>query len=223
MTARVSGTRDEDASPVGSLAIDGATNLLGRASNLVRILAAHSPYLATWFCGFVAAVRQPGLGATSDIRLRNIATIRTSAVNECSYCTTHTSIFGQTLGLTDDELAAIQSDAFRESPLLTDREKVAIAWAEAVARNTAARDTSLWEEVKTTFTDSEIVEITLASAMFSMINRLNDTFWTELEPSEYNLRQGNVIHSLSIDDIEAYASRFAAVGRSQHAGTGTQE
>ena len=65
------------------------------------------------------------------------------------------------------------------------------------------------------FTDAEIVEITMASAMFNMINRLNDTFWTELETVEYNRRQGNAVKGVTIDDIEAYAGRFAMSGKTQ--------
>jgi len=54
-------------------------------ANLVRILAAHSPFTARWFLGLVAAVRQPNLGAHSDVRLRNLAIIKTSIANECNY------------------------------------------------------------------------------------------------------------------------------------------
>jgi site-specific recombinase XerD len=38
-------------------------------------------------------VRQPDVGAVSDVRLRNLATIKTSMTNECNYCATHTSIY----------------------------------------------------------------------------------------------------------------------------------
>jgi hypothetical protein len=65
------------------------------------------------------------------------------------------------------------------------------------------------------FTDAEIVEITMASAMFNMINRLNDTFRTELETTEYNRRQGNAVKGVTVEDIEAYASRFSASGKVQ--------
>lgn len=44
----------------------------------------------------------------------------------------------------------------------------------------------VWEELKRHCTDVEIVEVSLASAMFNMINRLNESFWTELETPEYN-------------------------------------
>jgi alkylhydroperoxidase family enzyme len=136
-------------------------------------------------------------------------------VNECKYCATHTSIYGEALGLTQPQLEALQSDAYQSSPLFDECEKAVIAWAEAVTLNTAKRDNVLWETMRRLFNDAEIVEITMASAMFNMINRLNDTFRTELETTEYNRRQGNAVKGVTVEDIEAYASRFSASGMAQ--------
>jgi len=213
MTQRLPGVSDQEAEGLAKDVIEGSNLLLGRTSNLVRILAAHTPYLARWFLGLVAAVRQPNVGAVSDVRLRNLATTTTSIVNECNYCATHASIYGQALGLTEPQLEALQGDAYRSSPLFDEREKAAIAWAEAVTLNTAKRDKALWDTMRRLFNDAEIIEITMASAMFNMINRLNDTFWTELETTEYNRRQGNAVKGVTVEDIEAYASRFAASGQ----------
>jgi hypothetical protein len=63
MTQRLPGLSDQDAEGLARDIIAGSNLLLGRTSNLLRILAAHSPYLARWFLGFVAAVRQPNVGA----------------------------------------------------------------------------------------------------------------------------------------------------------------
>ena len=90
-----------------------------------------------------------------------------------------------------------------------------IAWAESMTRNTAQRDKAVWEELKRQCTDVEIVEVSMACAMFNMINRLNDSFWTELETPEYNKKQWNAVKGLSIDDIETYAGRFPAAGQAQ--------
>src|SRR5208283_2024836 len=215
MTQRLSGISDQEAEGVAKDIIGGSNLLLGRTSNLVRILANHTPFLGRWFLGLVAAVRQPNVGAISDVRLRNIATIKTSMVNECKYCTTHTSIYGEALGLTQAQLEALRSDAYQSSPLFDEREKAVIAWSEAVTLNTAKRDGALWQTMRRLFSDVEIIEITMASAMFNMINRLNDTFRTELETTEYNRRQGNAVKGVTVDAIEAYASRFAASGKVQ--------
>jgi uncharacterized peroxidase-related enzyme len=215
MTQRLPGILDQDATGIAKDTLAGSTKLLGRSSNLLRILSAHTPHLARWFIGFVAAVRQPNLGAVSDVRLRNLANVKTSMVNACNYCATHTSIYGQALGFSDAQLESLRGEAWRESALFDEREKAVIAWAEAVTKNTAKSNKALWETMKRLFSDAEIVEITLASAMFNMINRLNDTFWTELETVEYNRRQGNAVKGVTVADIEAFAASPAFAGESQ--------
>ena len=84
-------------------------------------------------------------------------------------------MLGQALGLTDAEFDALQGD-YRESPLFDARERAVLAWAEAMTLNTAKSDDVVWNELRKHFNEAEIVEISLASAMFNMINRLNDSF-----------------------------------------------
>jgi alkylhydroperoxidase family enzyme len=212
---RLRGVTDQEAGELAAEIIEASNLFLGRTSNLVRILAAHSPFVARWFLGLVAAVRQPDLGSSSDVRLRNLATIKTSLANECNYCATHTSIFGEALGLETQDLEALQGDAYKSSPRFNEREKAAIAWAEAMTLNTAKHSGKVWDDMRRLFTDTEIVEISMAAAMFNMINRLNDSFWTELETAEYNRRQGDAVKGRSLEQIEAYAGRFAATGKAE--------
>jgi hypothetical protein len=84
MNQRLRGISDDEATGMVKEIFDSANQLLGRTSNLVRILA-HSPHVARWFLPFMAVVRQPNAGAVSDVRLRNLAVLKTSAVNDCRY------------------------------------------------------------------------------------------------------------------------------------------
>ena len=148
MTQRISGLKDEEADILGREIIDSCTQLLGRASNSTRILAKHSPYVSRWFLGFVASLRQPDLGATTEPRLRALATIKTSMTNACTYCTAHTSIYGKRLGISEEECAAMDGDNYKTSDLFTAKEKAVIAWAEAMTNNTARPDRAVWEELR---------------------------------------------------------------------------
>ena len=120
-------------------------------------------------------------------------------------------MLGQALGLTDAELEALQGDC-RTSALFDAREKAVIAWAEAMTLNTAKRDDAVWNEFRSQFTDAEIVEISLACAMFNMINRLNDSFRTELESEAYNRRQHGAV-GVTRDALEEYACRICSQGK----------
>ncbi len=84
MTQRLRGITDEEATGAAKQLFDSSNVMLGRTANLQRILA-HSPLVARWFLPLIAAVRQPKAGAVSDVRLRNLAVLKTSTVNECRY------------------------------------------------------------------------------------------------------------------------------------------
>lgn len=84
MTQRIRGITDEEATSPAKELFEASNRMLGRTANLMRILA-HSPYLARWTLPFIAAVRQPNAGAVSDVRLRNLAVLKTSTVNGCKY------------------------------------------------------------------------------------------------------------------------------------------
>lgn len=84
MTQRLPGISDDEAQGIAKQVFDTSNQLLGRTANLLRILA-HSPHIARWFLPLVAAVRQPSAGAVSDVRLRNLAVLKTSTVNGCKY------------------------------------------------------------------------------------------------------------------------------------------
>ena len=117
-------------------------------------------------------------------------------------------MLGQALGLKDEEFAALQDD-YRSSPLFNEREKAVLAWSEAMTLNTAKRDGDAWDDLRRLFNDAEIVEISLACAMFNMINRLNDSFRTELESEEYNRRQHRAV-GVTAAALEDYACCICA-------------
>ena len=112
-------------------------------------------------------------------------------------------MLGQALGLTDAEFDAVRGD-YRASPLLDARDKAVLAWSEAMTLNTAKTDDAAWNELRGLFNEAEIVEISLACAMFNMINRINDSFRTELESEEYNRRQHGAV-GVTREALEEYA------------------
>lgn len=113
-------------------------------------------------------------------------------------------MLGQALGLKDEEFEVLQNDDYASSTLFTEREKAVLAWSEAMTLNTAKADDAVWATLRRHFNDAEIVEISLASALFNMINRLNDSFRTELESEEYNRRQHNAV-GVTAGALDKYA------------------
>lgn len=84
MEQRIRGISDEEATELVREIFAGTEMLMGRVANLTRVLA-HSPGILKWWLPLVVAVRQPNAGAISDVRLRNLATLKTSTLNACNY------------------------------------------------------------------------------------------------------------------------------------------
>ncbi|MCC7104603.1 MAG: carboxymuconolactone decarboxylase family protein [Chloroflexi bacterium] len=118
-------------------------------------------------------------------------------------------MLGQALGLTEEEFVALQGD-YQSSPLFDEREKAVIRWAEAMTWNTAKDDDESWEEMRRLFSDAEIVEISVITGMFAMVNRLNDSFKTQLESEEYNRRQYGAV-GVTAAALDEYACRICQV------------
>lgn len=71
-----------------------------------------------------------------------------------------------------------------ESQLLSEREKVAVLWAEHVTKNTARSRDDIFARAREVFADDELVELTLMSGLFNLFNRFMDSLRVPLEPQE---------------------------------------
>jgi alkylhydroperoxidase family enzyme len=70
-------------------------------------------------------------------------------------------------------------DAWRESPFYTDRERAALAWAESVTNINGDRvPDALYQEAIQHFSDTELVDLTLAVITINGYNRINVAFRT---------------------------------------------
>ncbi len=121
-------------------------------------------------------------------------------------------MLGQALGLTDAEFDALQAKDYLASLLFSDKEKAVMAWSEAMTLNTAKHDDGVWNELRKHCNEAEIVEVSMMCGLFNMINRLNDSFRTELESEEYNRRQHKAV-GVDAKALEDYACRICAQGK----------
>ncbi len=104
--------------------------------------------------------------------LMDLIKLRVSQINGCAYCIDMHWKDLRASGETEQRLYGL--DAWEESPYYTDRERAALAWAEAV---TNVRDghvpDEVFEQVRQQFSDKEIADLTLAVCSINTWNRLN--------------------------------------------------
>lgn len=105
-------------------------------------------------------------------KLLNLLYFRVSQINACAMCLEIHS--KDLLSEGENEQRLFLLDAWRDAPFYTDRERAALAYAEALTtlKDKGVPDT-IFNQVKTQFSESEIIDLTLAIITINSWNRLN--------------------------------------------------
>jgi AhpD family alkylhydroperoxidase len=100
---------------------------------------------------------------------------RASQINGCAYCIAVHTEDARKRGETEQRLYLL--NAWRESPLYTDRERAALAWTESVTliSETHAPD-DVYEQVRAQFSEEETVNLTMLIATINAWNRIAISF-----------------------------------------------
>jgi AhpD family alkylhydroperoxidase len=106
--------------------------------------------------------------------LLNLIYYRVSQVNGCAYCLDMHSKDLLAKGETAQRLFVL--DAWRETPFFTDRERAALAFAEAVTKLNGPVSDHIYEEALKHFTEEELIDLTLATTTINTYNRINLAF-----------------------------------------------
>src|ERR687894_2277179 len=110
-----------------------------------------------------------------EASLLHLLKFRVSQINGCDYCLDMHSKDLRAAGETEQRLYLL--DAWRESPFYTERERAALAWAEAVALVTEGHvPDEVFEQARAQFGEQELVNLTLAVVAINGWNRLSIAF-----------------------------------------------
>jgi len=134
-------------------------------TNRVNILARKNSGLE----GLVAV--EAWIAASFDPKLLELVKVRVSQMNGCAHCLHMHRQDALKRGETEERLLLL--NAWHESKLYTDRERAALAWAEALTRiaESHAPD-AVYEEARSTFSEDELVALSIGVAMINAWNRL---------------------------------------------------
>ncbi len=123
---------------------------------------------------FDGYVRQSGL----EQSLMELIRIRVSQINHCGYCIDIHTKDARAEGESEQRLYCLSTWA--ETPFYTDRERAALAWAEALVR---LRDNPLvpddvYQNARAHFDDKELVDLTMSIIAINGFNWLAVSFNT---------------------------------------------
>jgi AhpD family alkylhydroperoxidase len=103
--------------------------------------------------------------------LLHLIKLRVSQINGCAFCLDMHWKDLRALGENEQRLYSL--NAWRECPYYTERERAALAWAEAVTRITDGHASdAVHQETRAHFSEKEISDLTFAIATINAWNRL---------------------------------------------------
>jgi len=107
--------------------------------------------------------------------LLELVKIRASQINKCAFCLHMHTRDARKVGVSEERIYLL--DAWRESPLYSERERAALAWTEALTLlpQVGAPD-QVYEVVAAHFMEAEIAELTLAIGAINLWNRFGVGF-----------------------------------------------
>jgi len=121
--------------------------------------------------GLESYVRSCGI----EPSLIELVKLRVSQINDCAYCIDNHSKRLLSSGESLERLAQLK--AWRDASCFSEREKAALAWAEAVTQISEMHQAeSLDAGVQKYFTGKELIDLTLAIVAINGWNRLNIAF-----------------------------------------------
>ena len=174
--SRISRMERTQVSPDVAARYDKVFSQRGNVPNMFRVMA-HRPEIFATMQDHFAAVLNTG---TVSTKLKELIIVRTSQVNETPYCLASHTILARTLGWSDDQLAHLAEWQSRQD--FTPAEKAALRLAETVTRNANAVTDEQFAELRTYYSEGEIVELLCAIGLFNYFNRFNNAL--RMEPTK---------------------------------------
>jgi uncharacterized peroxidase-related enzyme len=145
----------------------------GNVPNMFRVMA-HRPEIFATMQAHFGAVLNTG---TVSTKLKELIIVRTSQVNETQYCLASHTILARNLGWSDDQLSHLADWPQRND--FTPAEKAALRLAETVTRAAKAVSDEQFAELRSFYSEGEVVELLCAIGLFNYFNRFNNALKME--------------------------------------------
>lgn len=109
--------------------------------------------------------------------LRSLITVRVSQINGCHFCVDLNSFIVLRRGLDQTKLAALTE--YETSPLFSEREKAALAYADAVTDSNRRASPDHFARLRRHFDDDAIIELTALIAFQNLSSKFNAALGVE--------------------------------------------
>jgi len=170
--ARLPYVEKDAAAPDQEKILAQVTQKSGKIANIWKLWA-HSPLTLETFMPFYKALMMKG---SLECKLRELAYVKTSLINDCVYCAGPHKVVGMKFGVTEQQLNEI--DHYESSSAFSPVEKLVLRYAEELTKNVKTSD-ELMKELRKHLNEAQIVELNLTIGMANLTNRFNVSLATD--------------------------------------------
>jgi uncharacterized peroxidase-related enzyme len=156
---------------------EGIEKKTGRVINMFKVMA-HKPNVLGPFLDFYKQVWAAG---ALDPKIKELAYLRTSLMNGCTYCSRAHTASAKKRGVTDEQVQALKEPGGSSRDIFTEEERAAIQFAERLTAWPAAIQPADLETLGRFFNIEQIEELVLAVATANLTNRFNEGMKTPVD------------------------------------------
>ena len=108
--------------------------------------------------------------------------LKATLKNYCQYCVILQEAVSQRLGITQEKIADIEGDKYKNSPLYTESEKVLMDLTVQIGVDANRLSKDLWDRLHEHFSEPQIVEAVYVITQYIAISKFGDALGVVLEP-----------------------------------------
>lgn len=173
--ARIDPLRKEEAQGETKEILEGVEKQFGQIPNLFATIARYPKALKP-ILGLYQAISKE---SSIDPKLQELANLEVSQINRCNYCLAHHAQMAKVQGVSNEQIEALKIGEVDK--IFSNKEKTVIEYARQVSQAAENVSDELFKRLKSSFSDSEIVNLTLIIGLMNVFNRFNGAISVELE------------------------------------------
>ncbi|MCZ6666949.1 MAG: carboxymuconolactone decarboxylase family protein [Gammaproteobacteria bacterium] len=153
----------------------------GRFEMLLNIFKVfgHTPELGTVFTDLIMAVLKDG---ELEWVTKELIILKATHRNDCQYCVVQHETLSKRMGISEEKIADIGDDRYKNSPHFTDAEKVLLDLTVQIGVDANRLSKDLWDRLHQHWTEPQIVEAVFTITIYIAISKFGDALGVALEP-----------------------------------------
>lgn len=145
--------------------------------NIFKVFG-HTPELGTIFTDLVMAILKDG---KLDWVTKELLILKATHRNNCQYCVVQHETLSKRLGISEEKIADIGDDRYKDSPHFTDAEKTLMDLTVQIGVDANRLPKELWDRLHQHFSEAQIVEAVFTITIYIAVSKFGDALGVELE------------------------------------------